>query len=483
MAIQHESTPIGQRSAERLLQWMLLLGVVLLTIVPTVVLEQRSRIFMLKLVIAAILAFLPGWLYMQFIRFKGRSLYDEFVINLFRLRIDQDCNLPAPPQHTSYYPRWKVAHDALQAESKVKTKDNLYRRKFEAVYGRSSVSTSSLIYQDQGQDRSTLRDRTETFSPVLVTTLLLGIGWALVVQPEFLRNFEFIHRLSGQPQVPYKALQFGFLGAYWFILQDLIRRYYRDDLKTGAYISAVARIVIVTLVVTTVGLIPFGSSRQQQILAFFIGIFPQIGIQALKAALTKSFGGIVPTIKTDYPLSDLDGLSIWDQARLLEEGIEDMQNLATANLVDVMLRTRVPISRLVDWLDQAFLCLHMPNTPKDPYSARRARLRQLGIRTATDLQLAWQRFQDDETLRLALFRAVATDEQTGPAVIGGMLATFDGEVNLTHVKAFKCHDWLKDDALWRGTRAMNGDQRQRTPGLSSALWHMARGRPRPASSA
>jgi len=362
-----------------------------------------------------------------------------------------------------------VAHDELQAESKVKTKDNLYRRKFEAVYGRSSVSTSSLIYQDQGQDRSTLRDRTETFSPVLVTTLLLGIGWALVVQPEFLRNFELIHRLSGQPQVPYKALQFGFLGAYWFILQDLIRRYYRDDLKTGAYISAVARIVIVTLVVTTVGLIPFGSSRQQQIFAFFIGIFPQIGIQALKAALTKSFGGLVPTIKTDYPLSDLDGLSIWDQARLLEEGIEDMQNLATANLVDVMLRTRVPISRLVDWLDQAFLCLHMPNTPKDPYSARRARLRQLGIRTATDLQLAWQRFQDDEALRLALFRAVANDKNTGPAVVGGVLATFDSEVNLTHVKAFKCHDWLKDDALWRGNRATNGDQRQRTTGLSSAL--------------
>jgi hypothetical protein len=52
--------------------------------VPTVVLEQHSRIFMLKLVIAAILTILPGWLYMQFIRFKGRSLYDEFVINLLR---------------------------------------------------------------------------------------------------------------------------------------------------------------------------------------------------------------------------------------------------------------------------------------------------------------------------------------------------------------------------------------------------------------
>lgn len=142
---QQQSSQTGQSPAEqriRLLQWLLLVGVVLLTMVPTVILEQHSRIFMLKLVIVAILTILPGWLYMQFIRFKGRSLYDEFVINLFRLRIDQECNLPAPPQHTSYYPQWKAAHDQLLADSKAKSSDNLYRRKFEAVYGRSSVSTS-----------------------------------------------------------------------------------------------------------------------------------------------------------------------------------------------------------------------------------------------------------------------------------------------------------------------------------------------------
>jgi hypothetical protein len=303
----------------RLVQWVLLVVVVLLTTLPTVILDQRSRVFLLKVVIAAILTFLPGWLYLQFIKFKGRSLYDEFVLNLFRLRIDKYCNLPAPPQHTSYYHEWKKDRDALLADADVKTKDNLYRRKFEAIFGRNAVSTASLL--DQPGDRLSVRDRTEAFSPVLVATLLIGVGWTLVVQPEFLRTFDFVSRLSGEPQVPYKALQYGFLGAYWFILQDLIRRYFRDDLKTGAYISAAARIVIVALIVTAVGLIPFLSDRpeQQQIFAFFVGIFPQIGLQALKAALTKLFGGVVPTVKTEYPLSDLDGLSIWDQARLLEE--------------------------------------------------------------------------------------------------------------------------------------------------------------------
>ena len=51
------------------------------------------------------------------------------------------------------------------------------------------------------------------------------------------------------------------------------------------------------------------------------------------------FQFVVPTLRWKYPLSDLDGLNIWYESRLLEEGIEDMQNLATANLVDVILNT------------------------------------------------------------------------------------------------------------------------------------------------
>jgi len=50
---------------------------------------------------------------------------------------------------------------------------------------------------------------------------------------------------------------------------------------------------------------------------------------------------------------------VWYEARLLEEGIEDMQSLATANFVDVILHTRVPVGRLVDWVDQAHLYLHL----------------------------------------------------------------------------------------------------------------------------
>ena len=74
----------------------LLVGTVVVSLLPTVLFQPHSRVFLLKLAAAALLASLPGLLYLEFIRFKGQTLYDEFVINLFRLGIDRDRNLPAP---------------------------------------------------------------------------------------------------------------------------------------------------------------------------------------------------------------------------------------------------------------------------------------------------------------------------------------------------------------------------------------------------
>jgi hypothetical protein len=65
---------------------------------------------------------------------------------------------------------------------------------------------------------------------------------------------------------------------------------------------------------------------------------------------------------------------VWYEARLLEEGIEDMQSLATANFVDVILHTRVPVGRLVDWVDQAHLYLHLDRIEGTWRERRRAKI-------------------------------------------------------------------------------------------------------------
>ncbi len=139
-------------------------------------------------------------------------------------------------------------------------------------------------------------------------------------------------------------------------------------------------------------------------------MFPVVGQQVLQRFATTGLKVAVPQLAPPYPLNEVNGLNFWSETRLVEEGIEDMQNLATANLVDVMLHIRVPVGRLVDWKDQAHLYLHLnpvahgvleairarrrtagSSTETGPQAGARTRaaLRQLGIRNATDLLKAF----------------------------------------------------------------------------------------------
>src|ERR671919_3056627 len=118
------------------------LGVVLLS---ASLLSPSSALTMLKVALIGLLAVFPAWLYNLFLWRRGPSLYDEYVLNLFRLHIDEYRNLPMPPRHTSYYPLWREQHEELLRLASTRTKDNLYRRKFEAIFGRRSVSINAEL--------------------------------------------------------------------------------------------------------------------------------------------------------------------------------------------------------------------------------------------------------------------------------------------------------------------------------------------------
>ena len=421
---------IGQLIVEglgRLVPWIVL-GAIVVGIPTVAVLVNDERAVSLKVAAVALLSFIPGWIYLQFIKNRGKSLYDEYVLNLFRLKIDKYSNLPMPPQHTNYYKLWQREHQKLETT----TKDNLYRKKFESVYGKSAVSTLEAIHGRR------IKERTEAFFPVLMATVLLGIGWMLVLEVPGEGSFS-------PPDVPNDALRFAFLGAYAFIVQDLVRRYFRDDLKTGAYIAATVRVVFVVLVVVAIDQLPMwddGSMAEaKNVTAFIIGLFPQAGLQALQAAVAKPLRRWLPSITTDYPLSSVEGLNVWQEARFAEEGIEEMQHLVSADLVELLLRSRTTVSKLIDWLDQATLAMRCPGGDKG--KAVREELRRLGIRTATDLERLWDSpRRDDPTLCKRLGAALGVEKDEAPAVVAALLESFKGEVNMLHVRAFRRHEWL-----------------------------------------
>ena len=93
------------------------------------------------------------------------------------------------------------------------------------------------------------------------------------------------------------------------------------------------------------------------VLAFVIGFFPQVLWQVIRSwnNSQKIFKSVIPETEQDQPLSQLDGLTIWHVARLEEEDIENVGNMATLDIVDVMLRTQIPAERMVSWVDQAIL--------------------------------------------------------------------------------------------------------------------------------
>ncbi len=340
----------------------------------------------LRLFALWVLAFVPGWLYVRFLGLRAGALWAEYVLNLHRLGWDTPENLPAPPPGS-------ISQGA--PSNGTESASNVYRQKFDAYYGRRVSSLAG----DPADDEN-FRVSVETLFPIFLCTTVLAVGWATV-----LWDTDFVQTPSG----PWDALKFCFLGAYAFAISMLVRRFYQGDLRPSAYASVVLRIVLALLIVAVLHQLfaldaTAGAplSNTEMITAFVVGFFPLVGLQALQRAASKALHRFVPQLSPEYPLDQLDGLNVWYEARLTEEGVEDMQNLTTMNLVDVILHTRVPVGRLVDWVDQAFLYIHLEPVERrqlpterragsrpdlDPWNGIRTRiaLRRVGIRTATDL--------------------------------------------------------------------------------------------------
>jgi hypothetical protein len=349
----------------------------------------------LKLFALWCLAFLPGWLYVRFLGMRARALWNEYVLNLHRLGWDRPWHLPEPPLASDFHQQWERGPNRHR-----RSDDNIYQQKFEAYYGRQIPQ--AVIKAGRNENPDDTHDylvSSESLFPVFLATAVLAAGWTAV-----LWDTRFVVAPSGT----WDALKYGFLGAYAFVTGMLLRRFFQSDLRPSAYASAVLRIILVLLIVTVLQQVIGGNSAAGNLdpaIAFVIGFFPLVGLQLLQRLTSRALRQLVPPVTSEYPLDQLDGLNLWYEARLLEEGVEDMQNLTTMNLVDVILHTRVPAGRLVDWTDQAFLLIHLDRTdraeldeerkrdrgPADEETGAvagapaRARLRRYGVRTATDL--------------------------------------------------------------------------------------------------
>src|SRR5262249_37334283 len=110
----------------------------------------------------------------------------------------------------------------------------------------------------------------------------------------------------------------------------------------------------------------------------------------------------LPHLEKAMRLSDLDGLTIWHEARLQEEDVDNVHSMATADFVDLILSTRLPPQRIIEWMDQAILFSRIGGETPEITQMRRSALAKYGIVTATTVLAAERRknIPDDVTIAL-----------------------------------------------------------------------------------
>jgi len=218
-----------------------------------------------------------------------------------------------------------------------------------------------------------------------------------------------LNDLSSRGIVAESFLFYGFLGAWIYSLQLVLRRFLTYDLTPSVYILIIYRLLL-TLTIGTIlgiGLVTFltatgvSTSTNRVILSivmFLIGFFPDKG---LKWIVIKARQALQKDVPETVRLSDIDGLSLWHQDRLMEEGIDNVHALMTADMPILVMSTPFSAMQIVDWVDQSTLIVCASRT-------RFEVLRRMGFRLASDMLMV---VGDSELLnQLAEATALSTDE-------------------------------------------------------------------------
>jgi hypothetical protein len=371
-------------------------------------LSRPYQVVVLRVVFLIAVCLLPALIYYLFIASRQISLLNDYFLNLARLGLLE---------------RRPVADDA-RAECRVRVLN--YVQKFEALYGPLPPELENGLAEADDplavlvtpQWRRSVSSgivkifTAETAIPVVLATVLTAVGWLLALPPTGIDGdwvgTSPISLWTNAFIIQETPVIYAFLGAYFFSLQMLFRRYVREDLRKSAYLAVALRIILavvgtwaaVTAITSTGQIDP--NSKYLLVIGFVIGVFPRIAWQfiqgASKALMRKlQMSAVLPSMESRLPLSDLDGLTVWHEARLEEEDIENVPNMASAEIVDLMISTRFPPERIIDWVDQAILFTYLGPDKKDAAeqdSSRRELLRRQGIRTATSLIHAFDSSQE-----------------------------------------------------------------------------------------
>ncbi|NJN44762.1 MAG: hypothetical protein HC806_08625 [Anaerolineae bacterium] len=190
--------------------------------------------------------------------------------------------------------------------------------------------------------------------------------------------------------IPSSIIEWGFLGAFIFILQDMMRRFIDRDLTPRFYFLSFIRIILALAAsVLLFSVIQAGPASIYEIsnykysstdgttfsvnpkdginavywllpICFTAGFFPIRTISFVTKAVfnwlsEKKYGQFLKVNSQSISLQYVNGIDARIETRLSEEGISSSQILANNDLAHITGKTPFSTTTLLDWQDQAIL--------------------------------------------------------------------------------------------------------------------------------
>lgn len=204
------------------------------------------------------------------------------------------------------------------------------------------------------------------------------------------------------------AFQFGFLGAYIYFIGSVVRAYFTLDLTSHTFVDGAIRMIVASILALVLSFVfdfafpgdskpaaapvaaPINDAAEPSsatetppankgskdsadetgstipaslsllpVLSFFFGFYPKRAALAIERVVLKVMRDIPGDSYRALPLSMLAGMSYAHELRLEREGFDNVENLSSADAVDLAVRTCFTYNQLKQWIDQAWLAAHL----------------------------------------------------------------------------------------------------------------------------
>lgn len=224
------------------------------------------------------------------------------------------------------------------------------------------------------------------------------------------------------------VVSYAYLGWYVWSVSTIFSRLVTMEFVPGTLYAIMTRLVL-SIIVSAVlyqisALLPTDTwlkgEGHVEAIGFFTGLFPSTVLSYMKQWFKKVIQS--SALSEEMRIDIIDGISPWRMFRLYDAGLDDCENLAAANPIELWDVTNLSLLEIIDWVGQAQLAVLLD---KDLF----IKLRSQGVRTSID----FHRIGSDASLRPVLVELTAYND----AHLSALLARMDDDPNFIRLQSLR----------------------------------------------